>query len=81
MTAMKKKANAVVVGAQLIPGHKYSAQPGTLFECLAVTEKGAAKLRSVMSGATFTAEEICMYEDGSISWSDVHDLHYEKAKQ
>lgn len=66
--------------ARLVPGQRYRSQQGAEFECLMVADSGAAMLRSVMSGATFTAESVDMYEDGSISWRGVRDLCYEEAK-
>ena len=75
---MAQKTKAELIGARLEPGKRYRAQHGTMFECLSVSETGAAQLRSVMSGATFTAENIRVYEDGSVSWGRIEDLHYTK---
>lgn len=75
---MAKKTKAELIGARLVPGQRYRTQHGAMFECLMVSDKGAAQLRSVMSGATFTADDIRMYEDGSVSWGRIEDLHYTK---
>lgn len=71
-----KRAKAVVIGAQLVPGHRYRVMHGGTFECLAVSESGAAQLRSIASGATFIAEDITQYDDGTISWHKSRDRHY-----
>lgn len=72
------RAKAVVIGAQLQPGHRYRVMHGGTFECIAVSEQGAAQLRSITSGATFIAEEITLYDDGTISWCKSRDLHYSR---
>lgn len=70
------RAKAVVIGAQLVPGKRYRVMHGGAFECVAVSERGAAQLRSVASGATFIAEEITEYDDGTISWRKSRDIRY-----
>lgn len=67
---MKKREGWQMSRTRFIPkvGTTYRNHGGGEYECIAIKSDGNAWMRNVVSGWTFLAHYVVMYESGAIEW-------------